>query len=314
MMENRKVGRSLTSIFGKNGMISVEIGNFFYFFFILLLLAFCFFSVKLCNKKGKRFAYKYILTILFANFSLHFIKQLLPSYLNNFPNSLWKSTFENLCAALIILAPFIFMSKNKLFKDYMFYIGIVSGFGVYLFPFGSTGRDLRNLDTLIDVLRFYLCHMPLVLCGFLMVQQGFHKLDYHRIWKLVFTYIFFQTIIFLNDLLLFVCGVPDFKQAYGTVSDKQAWLNFLYRSGPANESVNMGFKEDFDKMLGWLYIPYLMTYKIGDKTYFIPVLYQFLPVFLLQFPIGIILAYPFQKEQMKLDYIRYKVDREFKRK
>lgn len=304
--------RFLSDFFGKDGKLSVQMGNFFYFLFIIILFFVIFFSIKLCNKKGKKFSYKFILTILICNCSLHFIKQLFPTYMKEWPNSLWKSTFENLCAALIILSPFIFISKNKYLKDYMYYIGIISGLGVYLFPYGSMYRDLRDIDTLVDILRFYICHCPLVLCGYLMVQQGFHKLDYHRLHYVVFTYLFFQSIIFLNDVIMFIAGVPEFKNAYGSFQTREGWLNFLYRTGPANESVNLGFKEDFDKMLGFIYIPYLMTYKIDAKTYFVPVLWQFIPVFILQYPLGFVMSYPFQKEQMKIDYERHKINKKFK--
>ena len=67
----------------------------------------------------------------------------------------------------------------------------------------------------------------------------------------------------------------------------------------------MGFKENFDSFLSWLYIPYLMTYKMDGKTYFIPVLWAYLPILSLSYPVGAVLAYPFQKEQMKIDYRRF---------
>lgn len=301
---NRVISRTF---FKKDGIYTIELGNFFYFIPIIILLLVVYFSIKLCNKKGKKFANYYIIVILFCNFALHFFKQLFPTYSKGWPNTLWKSSFENLCATLIMLAPFIYLSKNKYLKDYMFYLGIISGAGVYFFPYGSMSRDLTNIDNLIDIVRFYVCHCPLILCGLLMVQQGFHKLNYRRLWAIAFSYTFLQTIVFLNDVVLFAIGVPDFKEAYGSFTDIEAWKLFLYRNGPANESVNMGFKEDFDKLLGWAYIPFLMTYKMDSRTYFVPVLYQFIPVFLVSYPIGMILSFPWQKEQMKIDYMKLKI-------
>lgn len=302
---------SLFNILGfftsKDGSVSIQFGNFLYMITIIVLILIIYFSIKLCHKRGKHFANKYILAILIFNFCLHFVKQLLPTYSKEWPNSLWKSTFENLCAALIILAPFIYISKNKYLKDYMFYIGVISGVGVYLFPAGVFGIDLRNIDAIVDVTRFYICHIPLALCGILMVEEGFHKLDYKRLWVLPFSYIGFQTIIFLNDLILFVCQAGAFYDYYGPISDRQSWLDFFYREGIANESANFGFRESFDSMLSWLYIPYLMTFKLEGRTYFIPVLYQFIPVCILTWPVGLLMSYPWQKEQYKIDYLSHKI-------
>ncbi len=283
--------------------ISIQLGNPLYILTILILFFIIFFSLKLCHKKGKQFSYRFILGILIFNFLLHFAKQLFPPYMKQFPSSLWKSTFENLCATLIIISPFIFVSKNKYLKDYMYYIGVISGIGVYFFPFGTFGRDLTNMDVLIDVIRFYVCHIPLVLCGFLMVEEGFHKLDYRRLWSIPITYLTLQCVIFTNDVVKFACG--GYANECGYIDSKEAWMVFLYRNGPANESTNMGFKENFDSFLSWLYIPYLMTYKMDGRTYFIPVLWAYLPILSLSYPVGTVLAYPFQKEQMKIDYRRF---------
>lgn len=290
-----------------DGSITIQLGNFLYFLTLIALILIIYFSIKLCHKRGKHFANKYILAILIFNFCLHFVKQLFPTYSKDWPNSLWKSSFENLCAALIILAPFIYISKNKYLKDYMFYIGVISGLGVYLFPAAVFGIDLRNLDSFVDVTRFYICHIPLALCGILMVEEGFHKLDYKRLWVLPFSYIGFQMIIFLNDLILFVCQAGAFYDYYGPISEKQSWLDFFYRDGIANESANFGFRESFDSMFSWLYIPYLMTFKLEGRIYFIPVLYQFIPVCILAWPIGLIMSYPWQKEQYKIDYLNHKI-------
>lgn len=104
----------------------IAIFSFPYFLCMLLVLSSAVLLVLLCKSLGKRFANRLILLILWANFALHFLKQLSPFYLEDFPTSLSKSSFENLCSVLIVISPFLYLYGGKYGRDYLYYIGMVS--------------------------------------------------------------------------------------------------------------------------------------------------------------------------------------------
>lgn len=286
-------------------MMEVRYGNFLYFFFLALLFAMTYFSEILCRRMGKEFAYKFILTILWTNFALHYVKQLNPSYLADFPYALKRSTPENLCALLITLAPFIFMWGGNWTKDYMFFMGIISGLATYLNPSGALNVPLDNANTILEVLRFYLCHAPLVICSLLMVTQGFHKPNYHRIWALPITFLGFETIIFLNELALKFSGLVPMD-----------WVD-LWSRNYRNGAMVFGPFPGMDKALSWLYpilVPSFLRYtsEVG-VTNFIPVLWLILPVYLVAVPLIFLFYIPFEHHHMGCDFLMFKQKRRLAR-
>ena len=65
---------------------------------------------------------------------LHFLKVYIPPYSTDEARMLRDSWFVNICGANIGLFPFLFFSKNKHVKDYMFYIGVLSGLIALFYP------------------------------------------------------------------------------------------------------------------------------------------------------------------------------------
>ena len=45
-----------------------------------------------------------------------------------------QSSLENFCAILIVISPFVFVFGNDYLKDYLFYVGIVSGITMVFIP------------------------------------------------------------------------------------------------------------------------------------------------------------------------------------
>ena len=283
----------------------VEIGNFFYFLFIFLLFGLVVGLTALCHKLGKRFSYRFISITLWANFALHFLKQFLPNYYKLWPYSLGDSLFPNLCAVLIFLSPFIFHWGNAHLKDYMYYIGIISGVLVYFVPTGALRTDVTGLEYAFETTRFYLCHWPLVVCGFLMVEQGFHKLDWKRLWSIPLT---FGGILVLITLDQFLFG-PILKfQGYPHewIGENGVLNRFNPYSAMSNQSMQFGPQPGPDKFLSWLYpalIPGLAVYWVEGERYFTPVIWM-LPFIALATPlVGIPMCLPFEHKQMKLDVL-----------
>lgn len=293
----------------------VRIGNFYYFLFIFLLLGITALSIWLCHRFGKKFAYVYISAILWTNFALHFLKQFLPLSISRWPIGLTDSAFPNLCATLIVISPFVFHWGNKYFKDYMYYIGVISGVAVYLFPTGAMRADLSAVDYAFETARFYLCHWPLVVCGILMVEQGFHKLDWKRLWCIPVIFCGVLALISLDQILFGpILKVPGYPTE---------WLGtngLLYRKGEAavwtNQSMQFGPQEVVDPILGWAFpylIPGLMTFTVDGILYFTPVIWIFPFIALGTLIVGPLMTLPFEKRQMTLDVAALSQRRKMKR-
>ncbi len=282
--------------FTNPSLLGVRFFNVLYFVPIVLLIITVIFLRHLCVRRGKGFTHKLILALLWLNFSFHFLKQLNPFYLADVPFSLTKSSPENLCAILVMASPFIYIWGNVYLKDYMYYVGIVSAVVVFLYPTTALKLDLGSVENVLEVARFYSCHTPLFICGFLMVNRGLHTLNYHRLWALPITFCLFEAVIFLNALALKGIGVWKFE----------SWEAFFARDNNplANQSATMGPPSSVDPFLGWLYyllIPGLMTYWVNGQIHFVPVVYLLFPMYLATAILGPLLSLPYEKRHMQMD-------------
>lgn len=297
----------------------IQFGNFFYLIPLFFLFTVIIVSTLLSRRFGKKFTRRYILVFLWGNFLLHFLKQLLPGYIDDQPYMLSKSSFENLCGGLVILSPFIFMWGNKYLKDYMFYIGIISGVGVYFYPSGIMNISLADPENLVEIIRFYACHLPLALCGFLMVDSGIHKLDYHRLWSIPFTFVCINFIVFLNSIFLWATGA--WTRFYGDINKLENWKVFLSRRTMINNNASQigppmiqtkDARWGTADLIPWdkFMIPYLQTYHMDvkgvDTVCYVPSLWLFIPVALVTPPIGFVMSFRWEHRHMKMDLVTIK--------
>ena len=146
--------------------------NGWYFFWLLLAAAattglyFSLRKAKTCTQKAVLFG------LLLIGLALHFLKAYIPPYSVDEARMLRDSWFVNICGANIALFPFLFFSKNKYVKDYMFYIGVISGLIALFYP----QEPLAKLDQLVeflDIVRFYYHHWMVMAMPLLMVQVSF---------------------------------------------------------------------------------------------------------------------------------------------
>lgn len=274
-------------------LVSVAIGNFLYFFFIILLILAIWVLLLFGRKFGKSFSSKMIITLCWVNFALHYVKQIFPGYIDDFPYSLAESTFVNLCAVLIIVAPFIFLYGGDYAKDYFVVVGAISGIAVFLYPSTALHTPLDTIEGLMEVLRFYLCHAILVITAVLTLLLGFHKLDYHRLWALPLFFMGFEAIIVANEAVLKLTGLVD-----------MSWGEFWSRNY-RNPSLAFGPGVSYDStFLGNLYwvVPSFLRYTDSEGMgQFVPVLWMAVPLYLFGVPLGFLLELPFEYRHVKLD-------------
>lgn len=234
--------------------------SLFYYIYIILCLA-AFFGLYFgLRKKSEKTKYWTLYAVLMLNFVLHFLKIALPYYYERgFPEILRKCSFENICAVSTLIFPFIYLSKSNALKDYMFYLGVISGIIGCVAPMPVTGLAFYHPETI----RYYICHTTIWAVPLLTVIFGIHKLDYHRIWKSIAIYFGVLCLIIVNEVILVRLGWV-------------ATSSFEEFFDPSNRDMGyaIGVPHEMQKIAN--YILWLTPAKW--KSPYVPILWELFPV------------------------------------
>ena len=173
--------------------------NFWYFFWLILAagsVVGLYFWLRNC----KPFTQKAILfSFLAFGLLLHFLKVFIPPYSVDEARMLRDSWFVNICGANIALFPFMFFSKKDRVKDYMFYLGVISGLIALFYP----QEPIAKVDQLAeqwDIVRFYYHHWMVLAVPLLMVLLGHHKISYKRVLTAPIGLLLLMLFIMLNQI------------------------------------------------------------------------------------------------------------------
>ncbi len=173
--------------------------NFWYFFWLLLAagatvgLYFALRKAPTAVQKGVLFG------ILTLGLLFHFLKVYIPPYSVDEARMLRDAWFVNICGANIALFPFLFFCKNKYAKDYMFYIGVISGLIALFYPQEPMAK-VNQLGEFWDIVRFYFHHWMLLAVPLLMVLLGLHELSWKRILSAPVGLLLVMLFIMLNQV------------------------------------------------------------------------------------------------------------------
>ena len=177
----------------------IEMFNGWYFFWILLAaaaIAGLYFGLKRCST----FAQKAVLFGLLAfGLLLHFLKVYIPPYSVDEARMLRDAWFVNICAGNIALFPFLFFSKNKYVKDYMFYIGVLSGLIALFYPQEPLAK-VDQAGEFWDIVRFYYHHWMLLAVPLLSALWDHHKPSYRRVLSAPTGLLLLMLFIMLNQI------------------------------------------------------------------------------------------------------------------
>ncbi len=225
----------------------VKLFNFWYVFFILLLsgsIVGLYFLLKNKTVKTK----KWVLGgLLFFNLALHFLKLTFPPYSTDPDFAMREIWFVNVCGTSVLFFPFIFISKSDTAKDYMVFLGIISGFLAMLYPTEALGKSVLTLD----LWRFYICHGIIIAVPMLTVLLKLHTLDVKRIWK---------TPICVCAMLLFIICNQVLQSELGIISLRNDdMLNINFR----NPSLIWGPTDDVAVLFSWLTPSFMKTVPFG---------------------------------------------------
>ena len=214
----------------------VKLFNFWYFFFILLcagIIVGLYFLLKNKSDKTKKIV---LFSILAFNLVLHFLKLTFPPYSENPDIAMRDVWFINVCATSVLFFPFIFISKSNVAKDYMVFLGVISGFLAMLYPTEAINKSVLTLD----LWRFYICHMILIAVPLLTVLLKVHTLDLKRIWKTPICVMAMLLFIICNQVLQSELGIIPLRSS--DIFD----INFT------NTSLIWGPTDDVAVIFSWL--------------------------------------------------------------
>lgn len=270
--------------------MKIEMFNLSYIIYAVLFFLLLVFCLLLLKDKSDSYKKRFISGLLFFALIVHFLKLAFEPYIND-PTAIRKITPENICALSTLVFPFVFLSKSKVLKDYMFYIGVLSGTLAIFFPVEAFGKDAFIFDTV----RFYIAHIIITVAPFLMVATGLHKLDYHRIYKVPIMFILVMTIILVNEIILEEIGLVPLR---GEDLLFDGHRNFSMVFGVSDSLPGVSGLLDFFTPKFMMRIPYGEF--SGQKKYW-PILWAIIPSFVLIGGLSFLLSIWFEKKHMLQD-------------
>ncbi len=277
--------------------MEIQMFNFWYFFWLILSVGSTvglYFLLKNRTQKTQRLV---LFSLLLFALVLHFLKALIPPYSTD-PNRWYRdSWFINICAANIALFPFLFFSKNKYVKDYMFYLGILGGLIAILYPVEPLQKADQAAEAL-DIVRFYLHHHILWSVPLLTVLLGHHKPDYKRVWSVPGSLLLVLLFIMLNQVLQSELGFVDLRND-DFLDPNYKNASFIW--GPGGDALAKIFT---------VFCPeFFKTVPVGPyagQTKYWPWFWLILPAYVLVTPLCFLISMIFDHDNFKKDMIGLK--------
>lgn len=268
--------------------------NGWYFFWLLLSAGAMVGLYFLLRNKSTRTQKAVLFGLLAFGLLLHFLKVYIPPYSVNEARKLRDSWFVNICGANIALFPFLFFSKNDKVKDYMFYIGVLSGLLALVYPEEPIAK-VDQLAEQLDIVRFYYHHWMLLAVPLLMVLFGHHKLSYKRILSAPTGLLLLMLFIMLNQIFQSELGfIPlrDRSEFFGI-----GYKNSSFIWGPGTGNAIGDFLALFTPK-------FFKTVPVGEfagQTKYWPWFWMIVPVYVLVTPLSFLVAMIFDHKALAAD-------------
>lgn len=228
---------------------------------------------------------------------LHFLKVYIPPYSVDEARMLRDSWLVNICGANIGLFPILFFCKNKYVKDYMFYIGVISGFLALFYPEEPIAKVDQAAEQL-DIIRFYYHHWMVMAIPLMLVLLGHHHLSYKRILVAPTGLLLVMLFIMLNQIFQSELGFIPLRDRNNFFGIDYKNTSFIWGPG-SNEAIGnilATFTPDFFK-----------TVPVGEyagQAKYWPWFWIIVPAYVLVTPLAFLAAMVFDHKSLKKDIKR----------
>ena len=268
--------------------------NGWYFFWLILSAAAITGLYFLLRNKSQRMQKLVLFGFLAFGLLLHFLKVYIPPYSVDEARNLRDSWFVNICAANIALFPFMYWSKNQKIKDYMFYIGVISGLIALIYPQEPIAKTNQAGEQL-DMIRFYYHHWMLLAVPLLGVLWGHHKLSYKRILSAPTGLLLLMLFIMLNQIFQSELGYIPLRNQNEFFDI--GYKNTSYIWGP-------GTNDAIGNFLAWFTPDIFKTVPVGQyegQQKYWPWFWLILPVYVIVTPLSFVIALAFDHKAFFAD-------------
>lgn len=272
----------------------VDYGSFAHIASVLLALFLCAALFFLLRGKSRKIQKLVIYAIMALNIFQHLFKTAIyPQYEGLGFTSL--STAYNMCATLILISPLAMLLEWRPIKNFVFYIGSVSGIIAIVIPYWSIGKSASDPD----FIRSFICHAMLFVSSMLPLLLGLHKPSYKSAFELGLGFLAVILLIIVNDALCIAFGIYPGVEGM-TVADA------LYRISPV---WSFGPPEEFSWVVDLvdIFSPDAFTGN-GGKTPIVPLLWYAIPLYmgitLIALPICIAVDYKHFREDKKKNFTK----------
>ena len=144
----------------------LEIFNLYYFLWVILFFIILFSTFYLLRNKSDKFKFWFLFSLSVLAWVVHFSRIWLEPNLRTH-----ELFFVDLCGFSTMIYPFLILGKNKVAKDYMYYVGGVFAAHSLFYPNNILGQGILEYDTI----RFFFAHTILVMIPLLFAMWKLQK-------------------------------------------------------------------------------------------------------------------------------------------